>query len=110
MTAGGREDAPLDVAALVAAAEALGAGEFMCNCIDCDGKGGGFDLPLLRLVKARATAPVIASSGAGAPAHFAAAFAAGVDAALAAGIFHRREVAIADVKAHVRAAGIVVRD
>ena len=110
-TGGGRRDADLDVAALAAAAEALGAGEFMVNCIDCDGKGDGYDLELLKIVKRSVAVPVIASSGAGEPAHFAEAFElARADAALAAGIFHRREVAIAAVKAHLKGRGILVRD
>ncbi|KAH8061279.1 hypothetical protein JL721_8942 [Aureococcus anophagefferens] len=82
-------------------------GEFMVNCIDCDGKGDGYDLELLKIVKRSVAVPVIASSGAGEPAHFAEAFElARADAALAAGIFHRREVAIAAVKAHLKGRGI----
>ncbi len=89
----------------------MGAGEFMVNCIDCDGKGDGYDLELLKIVKRSVAVPVIASSGAGEPAHFAEAFElARADAALAAGIFHRREVAIAAVKAHLKGRGILVRD
>ena len=65
----------------------------------------------LKLVKQSVEVPVIASSGAGQPSHFSDVFAgAGVDAALAAGIFHRREVGIDEVKAAVRGAGYPVRD
>jgi glutamine amidotransferase/cyclase len=77
----------------------LGAGEILLNCIDRDGTGGGFDLELIRAVKGAVSIPVIASSGAGRPEHFAALFAlTGAEAALAAGIFHRGEVSIEAVK------------
>ena len=110
-TAGGRKDAPICAVAVCAAAAALGAGEFMVNCIDADGKCAGYDLGLLQLVKAAVDVPVIASSGAGKPEHFAEAFrGAGVDAALAAGIFHRKEVSIQEVKAHLAGEGFAVRE
>jgi len=110
-TSGGRTDEPICAVAVAVAATALGAGEFMVNCIDCDGKCSGFDIELLKLVKASVAVPVIASSGAGKPAHFSDVLkGAGVDAALAAGIFHRREVSIGEVKAHVKAAGYAVRE
>ena len=107
---GGREGRPLCAVRLAAAAQALGAGELLVNSIDADGQGGGFDAVLLRAVCAAVTIPVVASSGAGAAAHFADVFAATrVEAALAAGIFHRREVAIAAVKDACEAARVVVR-
>jgi len=113
---GGRENSELDVVQLVQAVEALGAGEVLLNCIDRDGQGTGYELELVRQVKAACSLPVIASSGAGCPAHFAAALApaaaggGGADAALAAGIFHRREVPLERVKAHLSSeAGIPVR-
>ncbi|CAH0375253.1 unnamed protein product [Pelagomonas calceolata] len=110
-TSGGRTDEPICAVAVAVAAAALGAGEFMVNCIDCDGKGTGYDIDLLKLVKQSVEVPVIASSGAGQPSHFSDVFkGAHVDAALAAGIFHRREVAISEVKAAVRGAGYPVRD
>ena len=110
-TSGGRKDEPICAVAVAVAAAALGAGEFMVNCIDCDGKGTGYDIDLLKLVKRSVEVPVIASSGAGKPSHFSDVFkGAHVDAALAAGIFHRREVAISEVKAAVRGAGYPVRD
>mmetsp|Transcript_1391 Transcript_1391/g.5398 ORF Transcript_1391/g.5398 Transcript_1391/m.5398 type:complete len:105 (-) Transcript_1391:332-646(-) len=87
-----------------------GAGELMLNCIDTDGQGTGFEHALLSLVKRHVTIPVIASSGAGTPAHFVECFKeTDCEAALAAGIFHRREVGIDAVKQAVGDAGLVVR-
>lgn len=107
---GGRESRPLDAVGLAVACEALGAGELLINCIDADGQGTGFDVPLIASLCAAVSIPVIASSGAGAPQHFTDVFAATrAEAALAAGIFHRREVAIADVKAHLVATGVEAR-
>lgn len=107
---GGRTAVDLDAVALAKAAQALGAGELMVNCIDCDGKKAGFDLVLLKAIKQNVSIPVIASSGAGHPDHFVQAFAhAHVDAALAAGIFHRREVAICEVKHAIVQAGLPAR-
>jgi glutamine amidotransferase/cyclase len=107
---GGREGRPLCAVALAAAVEALGAGELLVNCVDNDGQKDGFDEALLAAVCGAVRVPVIASSGAGTPAHFTSVFAhTRVEAALAAGIFHRREVALADVKAATAAAGIETR-
>jgi len=107
---GGREGRPLDAVTLARVCEELGAGEVLLNSIDRDGTGAGFDLELVRAVKAAVSIPVIASSGAGRPEHFAEVFAeTDVEAALAAGIFHRREVPIAAVKEHLRARGIETR-
>jgi glutamine amidotransferase/cyclase len=90
--------------------EQLGAGEILLNSIDRDGTGAGFDLELIQAVRSAVTIPVIASSGAGRVEHFAEVFAVThVEAALAAGIFHRREVPIAAVKEHLRQSGIEVR-
>ena len=95
---------------LVTVCEKLGAGEILLNCMDRDGTGLGFDLELTKMVKAAVTIPVIASSGAGRVEHFSEVFAAtGVEAALAAGIFHRREVPIAAVKAHLKGVGVEIR-
>ena len=92
------------------ACEALGAGELLVNCIDSDGSGAGFDIDLMADLCAAVTIPVIASSGAGAPSHFTDVFAATrVEAALAAGIFHRGEVTVQEVKAHMRTAGVCTR-
>jgi glutamine amidotransferase/cyclase len=108
---GGREGRDVDAVELARTCEALGAGEILLNSIDRDGTGSGFDLELIAAVRAAVGIPVIASSGAGEPGHFSEVFrVTGVEAALAAGIFHRREVPIEAVKARLRADGIPVRD
>ncbi|KAJ6519756.1 hypothetical protein C8R45DRAFT_886549 [Mycena sanguinolenta] len=107
---GGRETRDLSVVELAQGVDALGAGEILLNSIDRDGTGLGFDLDLLAIVKRSVRIPVVASSGAGKAAHFVEAFAqTGVEAALAAGIFHREEVGIGEVKDALRAAQINVR-
>lgn len=84
---GGREARDLDVRQLVQAVEAMGAGEILLNCIDKDGTNSGFDIELIRDVKAAVKIPVIASSGAGNPGHFAEVFEkTTTDAALGAGM------------------------
>jgi len=84
---GGREGRDMDVHQLVTAVEALGAGEILLNCIDRDGSNRGFDLELVREVKKTVKIPVIASSGAGVPAHFEEVFReTDTDAALGAGM------------------------
>merc|ERR1711972_966459 len=110
---GGRERTDLDVVQLAMASEALGAGEILLNCINRDGQNSGYELGLIQQVKGACSLPVIASSGAGCPAHFADALRAptasgmdgggggGADAALAAGIFHRCEVPIPTVKSYL---------
>ena len=107
---GGREGRDLDVVQLVQSCEALGAGEVLLNCIDKDGTNSGFDMELINQVKSAVSIPVIASSGAGSAQHFCDVFASTkADAALAAGIFHRKEVEISEVKAAVAKAGIEIR-
>jgi glutamine amidotransferase/cyclase len=97
---GGREGRDLDVIELVTACEKLGAGEILLNCIDKDGTNSGFDLELIGHVRDAVSIPVIASSGAGSAAHFYQMFSrTDAEAGLAAGIFHREEVRICDVKA-----------
>ncbi|PPQ87025.1 hypothetical protein CVT25_000002 [Psilocybe cyanescens] len=108
---GGRESRPLSAVQLARGVEQLGAGEILVNSIDRDGTGLGFDLALVNLIKKSVKIPVVASSGAGAAAHFVDVFnGTEVEAALAAGIFHREEVGIAEVKQQMKAAGINVRD
>ncbi len=107
---GGREERDLDVVQFVVACEELGAGEILLNCIDRDGTNSGFEIELIRQVKAAVSIPVIASSGAGCAAHFAQLFTeTKADAGLAAGIFHRREVGINEVKQAIAAVGMEVR-
>lgn len=87
-----------------------GAGEIVLNCMACDGVRHGYDLAQLRAVRALCHVPLIASGGAGAPAHFAAAFReAQVDGALAASVFHSGEIAIPDLKRYLATQGIEVR-
>lgn len=82
----------------------------MLNCIDMDGQGKGYDVALINAVQSAVTIPVIASSGAGKVEHFAHVFRrTEVNAALAAGIFHRNEVRIQDVKAHLASEAISIR-
>jgi cyclase len=87
-----------------------GAGEIVLNCMSSDGVRRGYDLTQLAAVRAVCEVPLVASGGAGEPAHFEQAFrVAGVDAALAASVFHSGAVAIPDLKRSLRAAGIEVR-
>jgi len=96
---GGREGRNIDVIELVINSEILGAGEILLNCIDRDGTNSGFDIELIKHVRGAVKIPVIASSGAGNAQHFVEVFKeTDVEAALAAGIFHRKEVPINDVK------------
>ncbi|KAI9306865.1 hypothetical protein BJ944DRAFT_262838 [Cunninghamella echinulata] len=108
---GGREGRDLDVYQLVTACEALGAGEILLNCMDRDGTNSGYELELINDVKNAVKIPVIASSGAGNVNHFEEVFEkTNVEAALAAGIFHRREVPIQDVKNHLRSVNVAIRN
>jgi glutamine amidotransferase/cyclase len=96
---GGREGRDIDAVTLARACEELGAGEILLNCIDRDGTNLGFDLELINAVHQAVSIPVIASSGAGCVEHFYDVFTdTDAESALAAGIFHRREVPIGDVK------------
>eukprot|EP01064_Diplonema_japonicum_P013346 TRINITY_DN20897_c0_g1_i1.p1 TRINITY_DN20897_c0_g1~~TRINITY_DN20897_c0_g1_i1.p1 ORF type:complete len:549 (+),score=94.39 TRINITY_DN20897_c0_g1_i1:50-1648(+) len=107
---GGRETADLSARELAIGTEKLGAGEILLNCIDHDGQNNGFDTALIADVKRNVSIPVIASSGAGKPEHFTEVFKkANPDAALAAGIFHRKEVSITDVKSELSKNGVPVR-
>ena len=107
---GGREGRDLDAVTLARVSEELGAGEILLNCIDRDGRNTGFDIELIGAVSREVGIPVIASSGAGRVEHFSEVFEkTDVEAALAAGIFHRREVPIEAVKAHLESRGIEVR-
>lgn len=104
---GGRQGTDIDAVQLVTACEALGAGEILLNCIDKDGTNEGFDLELVNQVKSSVSIPVIASSGAGSANDFVEVFQkTKADAALAAGIFHRKEVEISEVKEALQKAGI----
>ncbi|KAK0755157.1 hypothetical protein B0T18DRAFT_400773 [Schizothecium vesticola] len=107
---GGRETRDLDVVELTQAVEAMGAGEILLNCIDKDGTNSGFDLELITQVKQAVRIPVIASSGAGNPGHFQEVFEeTTTDAALGAGMFHRSEYTVQQVKDFLADKGLVVR-
>ncbi|KAK4221512.1 hypothetical protein QBC38DRAFT_125625 [Podospora fimiseda] len=107
---GGRETRDLDVVQLTQAVEAMGAGEILLNCIDKDGTNSGFDLELITQVKGAIKIPVIASSGAGNPGHFEEVFdKTTTDAALGAGMFHRGEYTVQEVKDFLGKKGLVVR-
>ncbi|GAX19066.1 glutamine amidotransferase / cyclase [Fistulifera solaris] len=107
---GGREERDICAVTVARCSEALGAGEIMLNCIDMDGQCKGFDIALMKAVSEAVTIPVIASSGAGKPEHFTDVFKrTNVQAALAAGMFHRKEVEIEAVKEHMRSNGIRAR-
>ncbi len=107
---GGREPAGLDAVEWAIRAVAQGAGELLVTSIDRDGTKSGFDIPLLRAITCRVAVPVIASGGAADAAHCVEAVReGGADAVLAAGMFHRREVSIAEVKAAMAEAGLPVR-
>jgi len=107
---GGREGRDVDAVTLARVGEKLGAGEILLNCIDRDGTNSGFDLELVKSVTEAVTIPVIASSGAGSPEHFLEVFQkTSAQAALAAGIFHRKEVTIHEVKDFLLQNGVEVR-
>ncbi|GGK22936.1 imidazole glycerol phosphate synthase subunit HisF [Pilimelia terevasa] len=108
-THGGRRGAELDAVAWAREAADRGAGEILLNSMDADGTKEGFDLELIRAVRAVVDIPVVASGGAGRAADFPPAVAAGADAVLAASIFHFGEVSIAQVKRALADAGQPVR-
>jgi imidazole glycerol-phosphate synthase subunit HisF len=108
-THGGRRGTGLDAVEWAARGEELGVGEVLLNSMDADGTRAGFDLELLRAVRAAVRVPVIASGGAGEAEHFPPAVAAGADAVLAASVFHFGHLTIGDVKAALRADGLPVR-
>ena len=108
-THGGRQGTGIDAVEWARRGAELGVGEILLNSMDADGTKAGFDLPMLRAVRAAVTVPVIASGGAGAAGDFAPAVRAGADAVLAASVFHFGELTIGEVKAAMKAAGVTVR-
>src|ERR1700742_236758 len=108
-THGGRRGTGIDAVEWAARGAELGVGEILLNSMDADGTKAGFDLAMLRAVRAAVTVPVIASGGAGAVEHFAPAVSAGADAVLAASVFHFRQLTIGQVKQAMAAEGITVR-
>ena len=109
-THGGREQTSIDAVQWAARMAEAGAGEILLTSMDRDGAKDGFDIALTRAVSEAVAVPVIASGGAGGPAHLAEAVLRGkADAVLAASIFHFGEYTLAEAKRHMRQAGIEVR-
>jgi len=108
-THGGRRSAGLDAIAWVREAADRGVGEILLNSMDADGTTDGFDVELIRAVRAEVDVPVIASGGAGAVEHFVEAARAGADAVLAASVFHYGTLTLAQVKRALAGSGFEVR-
>jgi imidazole glycerol-phosphate synthase subunit HisF len=106
---GGRLNTEMDAISWLVEGERRGAGEFVLNSMDADGTETGYDLDLISAVAEKTRVPIVASGGAGSPEHMIAAVYAGAGAVLAASIFHFGEWSIAEVKEHMRQAGIPVR-
>lgn len=107
---GGRVDVGIDAIEWAKKVESLGAGEILLTSMDCDGTKAGYDLELTKAVAESVSIPVIASGGAGIVEHFKEALTdGGADAALAASLFHYKELEIRQVKEYLREQGISVR-
>ena len=107
---GGRIDTGLDAVEWAMKADSLGAGEILLTSMDCDGTKAGYDNELTSLIAENVSIPVIASGGAGTKEHFYDALTKGkADAALAASLFHYKELEIRDLKQYLRERGISVR-
>lgn len=108
--AGGRVDTGLDALSWAKKAESLGAGEILLTSMDCDGTEAGYDIPLTRMISEAVGIPVVASGGAGTREHFLEALTeGGADAALAASLFHFKELEISGVKQYLRDNGVCIR-
>ena len=107
---GGRIDMKMDAVEWAMRVEELGAGEILLTSMDCDGTKAGYDLELTRIISENVNIPVIASGGAGTKEHFYDAFEEGrADAALAASLFHFKELEIMDLKRYLSGRGIPMR-
>ncbi len=107
---GGRVDMGIDAVEWAMKADKLGAGEILLTSMDCDGTKAGYDLELTRIISENVSIPVIASGGAGTKEHFKEALTIGkADAALAASLFHFKELEICEVKEYLHENGISVR-
>ena len=107
---GGRVDVGIDAIEWAVKAEKLGAGEILLTSMYCDGTKGGYDLKLTREIADSVSIPVIASGGAGTEEHFYEALTAGgADAALAASLFHYKELEIMNLKRYLAEKGVSVR-
>ncbi|HZF76796.1 MAG TPA: imidazole glycerol phosphate synthase subunit HisF [Acetobacteraceae bacterium] len=108
-THGGRRGTGIDAVAWARQVQALGAGEILLTSMDRDGTKSGFDLGLLRAVRAAVRLPIVASGGVGEAAHFVEGARAGATGLLAASVFHYGEMRIGEAKAALAAAGLPVR-
>ncbi len=107
---GGRVDMGIDAVEWAMQADRLGAGEILLTSMDCDGTKAGYDIELTRTIAEHVSVPVIASGGAGTMEHFYDALTEGkADAALAASLFHYKELEIREVKQYLRGRGVSVR-
>lgn len=107
---GGRIDTGLDAIEWAMKADKMGAGEILLTSMDCDGTKAGYDIELTRLISRNVSVPVIASGGAGNKEHFYDALTEGcADAALAASLFHFKELEIMDLKDYLAGRGVSVR-
>ena len=107
---GGRVDMKIDAVEWAMKAEKLGAGEILLTSMDCDGTKAGYDLELTSIISENVSIPVIASGGAGTREHFYDAFTRGkADAALAASLFHFKELEILDLKHYLKDRGLAMR-
>lgn len=107
---GGRIDMKMDAVEWAAKAESLGAGEILLTSMDCDGTKAGYDIELTKRIAERVSIPVIASGGAGTKEHFYEALTeGGAEAALAARLFHFKELEIAEVKKYLQEKGVPIR-
>ncbi len=106
---GGKEETEIEGLYWCKKVNELGAGEILLTSMDHDGTKAGYDLRFLKQVVESVTIPVIASGGAGTKEHFLDAFNVGVDACLAASLFHYEELAIKDLKQYLRSNGVRVR-
>ena len=107
---GGRIDVGIDAVEWAMKVEKLGAGEILLTSMDCDGTKAGYDLELTRQIAENVSIPVIASGGAGTKEHFYEALTEGkADAALAASLFHYKELEIMDLKNYLAGRGVSVR-
>lgn len=106
---GGRTQTGKNVVDWAKQVERLGAGEILLTSMDADGTKAGYDVRMLKAVSQAVGIPVIASGGAGTAAHFYEAFQAGADAALAASLFHFKELEIANLKRYLRRRGAPIR-
>lgn len=107
---GGRVDMGIDAVEWAMQADKLGAGEILLTSMDCDGTKDGYDIELTRTISENVSVPVIASGGAGNMEHFHEALTEGkADAALAASLFHYKELEISQVKEYLKEKGVSVR-